>query len=294
MKYLLLFLLNCSISFATDGKKSITSESTKKNDYYRLDYSNLRDTLYTLGDYFVEVNLTTQMAYLHSRNDSTKSFGVSTGNPKLFEAVETNSGVYAIQFKIERWHSIQFDSTLMLHFMTFNWGIGFHGLAGNSYYKYLGVKTSSHGCVRVSREDAKYVYSKVKVGTPVLVHKGDPAVTISFAEKNDDGLKHYSYQETKNIVERRLEQLYKGDYMLSAKEKLLIDNKSVTHAGLPAGNGAKIEKRQKLKPDYLYFELLTQIPKGYEFKVPDFKNLQIFEYSGNIPDINIILQETLD
>jgi hypothetical protein len=266
MKYLIiLFLVNINL-FAIDDKKSQTSNSDEEKLKYKINYSVLKDTLFTTLDYFIEVNLATQMAYLHSRFDSTKSFGVSTGTPRLKDGIETKEGVFAIQFKVERWRSVQFDSTLMLHFMTFNWGVGFHALAGQSYYKFLGVKRSSHGCVRVSKEDAKDIYYKVKYGTPVIVHKGNPAVFIGFTNANDPDLQYLQYQDLKNIFTERLEKLYKGEYLLEPNAKLLIDNENVTHAGLPIGDGSKIEQRQILKPDYLFVEISNPEPRGlHEF-----------------------------
>ena len=267
MKYLIiLFFVNINL-FAIDDKKNQSANADDDKLKYNINYTQLKDTLFTTGDYFIEVNLATQMAYLHSRFDSTKSFGVSTGTKKLKDGIETKEGVFTIQFKVERWRSVQFDSTLMLHFMTFNWGVGFHALAGNSYYKYLGVKRSSHGCVRVSKEDAKDIYDKVNYGTPIIVHKGNPAVFIGFAKVNDPDLQHLEYQDLKNIFAERLEKLYTGEYLLKPNAKLLIDNNNVTHAGLPIGDGTKIDKRQILKPDYLFIEEVNPQPKIFETNI---------------------------
>ena len=261
MKQFLLILILTANLFAIDDKKNQSSNVNEEKAKYKINCTELKDTLFTTLDYFIEVNLSTQIAYLHSRFDSTKTFGVSTGTKKLKDGIETKEGVFAIQFKVERWRSVQFDSTLMLHFMTFNWGVGFHGLAGTSYYKYLGVKPSSHGCVRVSKEDGKDIYSKVKYGTPVIVHNGNPAVYIGFAEPNDPDLKYLEYSDLKNLIADRIEKLYKGNYLLKPNAKLLIDNINVTHAGLPIGDGNKIEKRQILKPDYLFVESANPQPK---------------------------------
>ena len=264
MKHFLFLLLVTVNLFAIDDKKNQSSNVDEEKLKFKINYSSLKDTLFTTQDYFLEVDLTKQMSYLHSRFDSVKSFGVSTGTAKIKEGIETKEGVFAIQFKAERWHSVQFDSTLMLHFMTFNWGVGFHALAGKSYYKYLGVKRSSHGCVRVSKEDAKDIYGKVKFGTPVVVHSGNPAVFIGFAEKNDPDLQYLEYQELKNLVTNRIDNLYKGEYFLKPNAKLLIDNKNVTHPGLPIGDGSKINIRQILKPDYLFIEEVNPQPREFE------------------------------
>jgi len=295
MKLILFYILICTSLFASDDKKHNSSGNSNDTKQYKVDYSQLKDTLYTLGDYFIEVNLTTQMAFLHSRFDTTKPFGISSGTARLKDGMDTNEGVYAIQFKVERWHSVQFDSTLMLNFMTFNWGIGFHALAGNSYYKYLGVKRSSHGCVRVSRENAKEIYQKVKYGSPVLVHKGNPAVFIAFANKTDKDLQYLSYVDLKNILSSRLQKLYKGDYLLSQKEKLLIDNNNITHSGLLVGDGNKINKRQILKPDYLFVDLVMLEVRDYQISDDNLLSaIQLKSITGNIPQPASFLEDVFD
>ncbi len=295
MKSILIILLISSSLLAEDDKKNNHGKNADETKKYQINYLNLKDTLYTLGDYFIEVNLSNQMAYLHSRYDSTKSFGVSTGTKKLKDGMDTNEGVYAIQFKVERWHSIQFDSTLMLDFMTFNWGIGFHALAGNSYYKYLGVKKSSHGCVRISRAIASELYQKIKYGTPVIVHKGNPAISIAFASKKDTEIQYLSNFELKHIVTNRLEELYKGKYLLSYQPKLLIDNKNIDHSGLPVGDGNKINKHQILKPDYLFIEYAMPEIKGYNISQNKLaQSYQLISARGKIPQPAAFIEDLLD
>jgi len=294
MKNVLLIIFMCATIFA-DDKKNTSSTTDDEIKNYKIIYSSLKDTLFTTGDYFIEVNLSTQMAFLHSRFDSIKTFGVSTGTARVKDGIETKEGVFAIQFKVERWHSVQFDSTLMIHFMTFNWGVGFHALTGKSYYKYLGVKRSSHGCVRVGKEDAKDIYNKVKYGTPVIVHKGNPAVFIGFAKLNDPDLQYLEYPDLKNVVSNRLEKLYKGEYLLKPNAKLLIDNKNVLHAGLPVGDGTKIERRQILKPDYLFVDSVTPDWKNIDDPIqPSNRYFVLAQIKGNVPDQNILLEDILD
>lgn len=294
MKNVLLIVLLYASIFA-DDKKNNSSSTENEIKKYKIGYTTLKDTLFTLGDYFIEVNLETQMAYLHSRYDSIKSFGVSTGTARVKDGIETKEGVFAIQFKVERWHSVQFDSTLMLHFMTFNWGVGFHALAGKSYYKYLGINRSSHGCVRVSKEDAKDIYNKVKYGTPVIVHKGNPAVFIGFAEPSDPYLQYLEYPDLKKVVTNRLEKLYKGEYLLNPNAKLLIDNNNVNHAGLPIGDGTRIEKRQILKPDYLFVDPVTPELKNIDEPIPPSNRYFVLaQIKGNVPDQNRLLDDIMD
>lgn len=251
LAFLLIFILT-GFDSSFSGEKDII-KTNANNLPVIFDYSSIRDTLYTFEPYFIEIDLSTQMGYLHSKTDSVKVFEISTGTKKVLDGVETKTGLYAIQNKLPKWYSQQFDSTLMINWMSFNWGIGFHALQGNGYYKYLGKKKSSHGCVRVSREDAKEIYSKVGLGTPVLVHNGNSAITIQFADSSEN-YKTYSFSELRKILPGRFNLLYNGFYIVEKKEKLLIGFYNLDHPGLPIGDSKKITKRQLVKPLYKFVE----------------------------------------
>ena len=183
----LISILFFNSAYVFDQKDNNAAKEYKYslNPLVKLDFKNLRDTVYTDKDHLIEVNLLTQQATLYSRDGSEFHFLVSSGTKRVEKGMETNEGLFAIQWKARKMHSVQFDSTLMLNWMGFNNGIGFHALLGKSYYKYLGKKNVSHGCVRVSREDAQIIYEKVTKGTPVLIHKGNNAVTIAFTSEGE-------------------------------------------------------------------------------------------------------------
>jgi hypothetical protein len=220
------------------------------------DFTFVRDTVYTLKPYFIEVNLATQKGYLHSRTDSVKEFGISSGTKRLKDGVDTKEGLYVIQSMMPKWHSRQFDSTLMLNWMGFNYGIGFHALLGKGYYRYLGKKKSSHGCLRISRETAEELYSKVELGTPVLVHNDDNVVLVSFI----DSAAAFKYYKSDNLIDRiknKYNSIYKGRYYVEDREPIVIDFTNVNHPGLPIGNRNLIPKRQIVKPEYIYVSSVT-------------------------------------
>lgn len=256
MKTFFLLIIFSQFVFADDPNKNSSLNSNYNSDVLRkISLNRVFDTLYTLRDYFAEIDLSKQIGYLHSRFDSTKTFKVSTGTKKIKDGVETNTGIFVIQHKAQKWYSTQFDSTLMLYWMGFNYGIGFHALLGKSYYKYLGNKTSSHGCVRVSREDAKELFNKLTYGSPVIVHKGQSAIKISFAKKNSDEYKYYNSEKLLKEVERRMNHLYKGDYFSFVNEKILIDHRNVTHQGISIGNFNNVPLRQKIYPKSYFIEI---------------------------------------
>lgn len=250
MKYLLSImtiaiavLLTIPDDISFNNKKETHQTEKPETPFIKIDYSQLRDTVYTLKDYWLEVNVKTQTGYLHSRDGSVFEFKLSTGTNKIKDGLITKDGLYVIQSMMPKWHSRQFDSTLLLYWMGFNYGIGFHGLLGNSYYQYLGVKPTSHGCVRITREDGKEIYDKVSLGIPVLVHNENNAVTVGFG-KEDLEYNYYSFNELQLILKERYESLYKGKYFLEVDDKILIDLENVHHPGLSIGNKERISTKQ--------------------------------------------------
>ncbi|MBE0570993.1 MAG: L,D-transpeptidase [Ignavibacteriaceae bacterium] len=255
--------------------KSTSELSPKEFDYSfhpfaGYDFKLLRDTVYTNKDHYIEVNLSTQQATLFSRDGSEFHFPISSGTKRVEKGMETSTGLFAIQWKAKKQYSVQFDSTVMLNWMGFNNGIGFHALLGKSYYKYLGKKNVSHGCVRVSREDAQIVYEKVEKGTPVLVHKGNNAIKIAFTSEGES-YNQYSYKDTYNLLKDRYQKIYDGDYLISSNEKILVDENNIHSSGLPIGNSELIPTKQNIKPSTLWVdntlperEKLNEILKGRE------------------------------
>jgi len=240
------------------------------NPLVKYDFKQLRDTVYTNKDHYIEVNLATQQATLYSRDGSEFNFPISSGTKRVEKGMETNTGLFAIQWKAKKQYSVQFDSTVMLNWMGFNNGIGFHALQGKSYYKYLGKKNVSHGCVRVSRENAQFLFEKVEKGTPVLVHKGNSALKIAFTSEGES-YNQYSYSETYSLLKKRYQLIYDGDYLISSNEKILIDEKNIYSSGLPIGNAELIPSKQNLKPSFLWVdrnkseqEKLAEIFSGLE------------------------------
>jgi hypothetical protein len=260
----LIFLIQAAVFFSPD----LFSQENQT------DFSYLRETVYTLKPYYIVVNFTTQKGYLYSRTEPVKEFGLSTGTENLEDGVETKPGLYVIQSKKEIWYSRQFDSTLMLNWMGFNWGIGFHALNGNGYYRYLGKKRSSHGCIRLTRAMAKELYNKIDEGTPVLVHNGYSAVTIKFGDPGD-AYTYPTYSVMKYLLNKQLKEIYAGQYFVSYRPKLLIDFNNVYHQGLPIGDSRKIPKWQITPPISKYISSSTPEPKGFMILSKPFKKDEV-------------------
>lgn len=236
----ILFLTFCS-NFCQP--KNLSLEHFEISNLKFKDYSYLRDTVYTTKNYFIELNLNTQKGYLHSKEGWEKAFDISSGTKKIENGMETKEGLYVIQVKLPKWYSIQFDSTLMLYYMGFNFGVGMHALQTNGYYRYLGKRKSSQGCIRLSRKVAKELFEIVEIGTPVLISNGFSAVKVAFADSSNK-FEKMTYVQIKTLIESSLKNLYSGRYFLSPLTKILIDKSNTMHSGLPLGNSDKILQRQ--------------------------------------------------
>jgi hypothetical protein len=225
-----------------------------------MDFSYLRYKVYTLKPYYIEIDLITQKGYLHSRDREVKVFGISSGTDNVQDGIKTNEGLFVVQAKLPEWYSRQFDSTLMLNWIGYNFGIGFHALKTSGYYIYLGKRKSSHGCIRVSRSIAKELYKLIDKGTPILVHSENNILELDFADSTMK-FEPYTYKGLYYRMNDLYQELYSGRYFLSDHPLLVISNGNVHHQGLPIGDSNRILKRQIVKSTY---EFLTAIIPEYK------------------------------
>jgi hypothetical protein len=227
----------------------------KKNIKTKLDYEyslgKVKDTLFTLTNNFIEVNLKTQRAILHQKNDSDLVFLISTGNPNISEGIETPQGIFTVQNKSPLATSKQFNDAKLFNWIGVSGNVGFHGLEGKKYYATLGKRASSHGCIRISIEDGKILYDKVKPGTPVIVHDNEPARVISFIDSNV--INNYKYQiidqslkKFRKYVNQRLENLYKGYGFIENHEKFVFNGKYILKGWkFDEGDFKRVPNKQK-------------------------------------------------
>lgn len=193
-------------------------------------YLHAHDTIFVLNDRYIEIDLSKQFSYIHYSCGKLDSFPVSTGTDRITKGISTREGIYTVQTKIRLGISRQFNNAELINWVGYDGNIGFHGLKGNSYYDYLGKKPSSHGCVRISREDGAVLYDSVSIGTPVIVHSGQPARILSFC----------NYEDTKNIFnlitedkgftkvfKKRIDLLYLGKINYILGEKFALDGSQV-------------------------------------------------------------------
>jgi lipoprotein-anchoring transpeptidase ErfK/SrfK len=94
---------------------------------------------------------------------------------------DTPPGVYHVVNKAPKAYSEKYTAW-MLHWMglTKDGSYGMHGLEGSSYERHLG-HVASHGCVRLSREYAKDLFTRVSIGMPVYI-VNDPELNLQTFE----------------------------------------------------------------------------------------------------------------
>lgn len=201
-----------------------------------LRFVRIRDTVFITGDRYLHVSLKTQTVTLHMRSGDTLSFRVSSGNKFLKDGMETPTGIFSVQSKSPMAVSKQFDDAKLHSWIGFNGNIGFHGLDGNSYYRFLGKRSSSHGCLRMAREEIAEMYKKVTIGTPVIVTDEEPARIFAFADTTEfDAVRSIQLTsktpDMQALTRERLENLYAGKYLLRGFLPLYMDAKTKLRPG---------------------------------------------------------------
>lgn len=236
--------------FAGDEAKVIDYYYQKSGDY-SFSYLPSSDTIFYLGKNYIEISLKEQRARLISRNDSVRTFRISSGNQYIKEGKSTPEGFFTVQNKSPLAISKQFENAELFNWIGFNGNIGFHGLKGSGYYGSLGIRPASHGCVRIGREDGQTLYQKVKVGTPVIVYYHKPLRIIKFSSfkdfhpENDFFMRGNSYSIYKTL-QQRLQNIYDGNAVKYNNYRIFYDGNSILRRGF-GGNGdpARVPLRQK-------------------------------------------------
>ena len=122
----------------------------------------------------LKIDLSRQRLYLMNRNDHVLGeYKVSTGVP----GYPTPTGRFSVVNKAPHAYSRRYEAD-MYHWMGLDrrGDVGMHGLKGSAYERKLG-RRASHGCIRLSREDARYLYSIIPLGMRVdIVTRIEPLV----------------------------------------------------------------------------------------------------------------------
>lgn len=215
----------------------------------------IKDTVYTDKECWLELKINEQMLYQHWRDGKIERYPISSGNNKSGdpEALESRPGLFAIFVKEEHHQSSQFNSANMYHFMPFNQGIGFHSIDGTGYYGHLGVRPSSHGCIRMKHDDAKKLFGDCPLGTLVLATKGYSGRTIAFAPSGFKNSREYTKDEYKIMLASGLYNLVNGRYYVEEKERFIVDPKIIPVSGVYTSYDFQIPDKQEIPRSYIAF-----------------------------------------
>jgi hypothetical protein len=279
----LIFLLLSGSNY-NEAPKNYQLANRTINPLLLINFKNIRDTVYTLKDHIIEINLTTHEGILRFRNGKTEVFPLSGGTKNISDGIETREGLFTLHWKSKKQYSTQFDSTVMLYWMSYNSGIGLHALSTNGYYKHLGKKNVSHGCVRVSREDAKEIFDILERGTPVLVHKGRNAITVAFGDNVKNDYKYYSFGDLRKVLPKRYSAIYNGRHFIDNREKIIIDENNVNASGLPIGNIENILAEQ------IVFSSLVHI----DDEISELDNLEFILSGNSEKNVDLSFHPSLD
>ncbi len=227
-------------------------------------YQDVRDTLYTTDSVYMVVDLQQQNVSLHFRDGRTETFLVSSGNPWIREGMATPTGIFTVQNKVPMAISRQFNDAKLHHWIGVNGGVGFHGLDGNGYYWNLGKRASSHGCIRMSREEIKEMYSMIHVGVPILVRENEPARVIAFCQPWDT-LNAFvidsSTAKVRGIGKNRIAALYNGQFFEEPTQRLVHIAGTRVSWHIDAGVKSRIP-RQSLSNRIALPSLTEEIAEG--------------------------------
>ena len=244
----------------------------------------LKDTVYTDMECWLELKVHEQMLYQHWRDGKIEKYPVTTGNKYRSKAVESRPGLFAIFYKNANHKSVQFNDASLYHFMTFNQGIGFHSLAGTGYYASLGVRPVSHGCIRMTRGDARKLFSDCPMGTLVLTHFGYSSRTVSFAPKDFKNDREYTKEEYKVMLAENLRNVVEGKYYLKARHFFVVDPNVIPTSGIYISSDKRIPDKQILPKNSLRIVLIKDrlnVTQGNSLEILDssqvYKELSLYD-----------------
>lgn len=179
-------------------------------------HRDIRDTLYTTDSVWLDVDLERQVVTVRTRSGASHQFLISSGTPFISDGMATPTGIYTVQNKVPMAISRQFNDARLHNWIGVYGGVGFHGLDGTGYYGYLGKRPSSHGCIRMARDEIKEMYDMIHVGAPILVRNGETARVIAFCDPADtvgadviDSVR----ARARGLGQKRVEALYGGELL---------------------------------------------------------------------------------
>lgn len=161
-----------------ENRKKVTPIYYKQGEFEFSGNPSARSKKDDIGDTYVEIDLTNQQFWVYKKGKKVRSGYVVSGQTTS-EARTTLPGVYKVwqketdyRMKDSNADGEEWDTTCKYWTRIAIVGIGMHdsqwrgNAFGGNIYKYNG----SHGCINMSLDDAKYMYEKVAMNTPVVMY----------------------------------------------------------------------------------------------------------------------------
>lgn len=149
----------------------------------------LLKTVHPRQDWGILVVISEQKIYIYKNNSLAKSCIVSTGIAKI--GAGTPTGTYLIGSRGKSFYSPKYGQGGW-NWIRFNHGYLFHSIPFDKHGKVIQAEANklgsqaSHGCVRLSLEDSKWLYYNIPKGTPVIIQDQIP---VKFEQKISPPLK---------------------------------------------------------------------------------------------------------
>lgn len=145
-----------------------------KKGWIKKDKNNLKGVVYKETEYILDVNLTNQNINAIKNGNVIKNISCSTGIIGN-QDTETPLGIFYIQNKGEYFYSnkykegaryyIKFFSNYLIHSIP----VDEKGNIIEDERKKIGFP-ASHGCIRISMQDAEWIYKSIPEGSAVIIH----------------------------------------------------------------------------------------------------------------------------
>jgi hypothetical protein len=276
-----------SITSTNDRRSAVTQKKEPVFNFAALlaneEFSkSLRDTVYTDKDKYLELRIDEQTVYVYYKDGHIKKYPVSSGNKFLNKGIESRPGLFAIFMKEELHLSSQFDDAKMYYYMPFNMGIGFHSLAGTGYYGNLGVRPSSHGCIRMANADAKELFKQCEIGTLVLADRGKSARVIAFAPEGFKNDMKYTKEQYMEMLAYNLNTLYEGKFLINPPKRFIIDPAVIPRIGFNVGTTDDIPNKQQVPVRVGHWEQITDRLNPWKYMNTDIAEKTNEELSSTI------------
>ena len=128
------------------------------------------------GSPWITIDLSAQTAYAYRGTTLIKTFPLATGKAGS-KATDVGTYYVDVKYDTQTMRGADYVSPNVKWISYFNGSEGFHGAPWNTYNIIHGIP-SSHGCVNMFIDDAKWIYDFAPIGTKVEVVGSTPTTAV--------------------------------------------------------------------------------------------------------------------